>query len=67
MHGNVSEWVENCYQYRDARADGRPWRLDCTTQTVRGGSLTGATRVARSFASYTYSDNRIGFRIARTE
>src|SRR6185295_8084071 len=28
MHGGVSEWVENCYQYRDARSDGRPWRLD---------------------------------------
>ena len=77
MHGNVSEWVEDCYhdRYRDAPNDGRAWTLDCgastDTRIVRGGawrSPTHAMRSAgRSAASFNYYDNRIGFRIARTE
>ena len=77
MHGNVSEWVEDCYhdRYRDAPNDGRAWTLDCSASTdtriVRGGawhSPTHAMRSAgRSAASFNYYDNRIGFRIARTE
>lgn len=77
MHGNVSEWVEDCYhdRYRDAPSDGTAWTLDCTaisdTRMVRGGAWHGhaiTTRsAARSSASFDYYDNRIGFRIARTE
>jgi formylglycine-generating enzyme required for sulfatase activity len=70
MHGSLSEWVENCYQYRNAR-NGGMWTLECTNQMVRGGAWRGPTNttrtVARSFAPYNYSDSRIGFRIARTE
>lgn len=77
MHGNVSEWVEDCYhdRYRDAPSDGRAWTLDCTaitdTRMVRGGAWNDPTittrSAARSTASFNYYDNRIGFRIARTE
>jgi formylglycine-generating enzyme required for sulfatase activity/serine/threonine protein phosphatase PrpC len=77
MHGNVSEWVEDCYhdRYRDAPGDGRAWTLDCAAITdirmVRGGAWrdpSNTTRsAARSAVSYNYYDNRIGFRIARTE
>jgi formylglycine-generating enzyme required for sulfatase activity len=77
MHGNVSEWVEDCYhdRYRDAPGDGRAWTLDCIaitdTRMVRGGAWQGPTNTtrsaARSAASFDYYDSRIGFRIARTE
>src|SRR5262249_3124620 len=70
MHGNMSEWVENCYQYRDARNGGKTWTLECTNQTVRGGAWHGsnaAGSIARSFVPYNYYDSRIGFRIARTD
>ena len=71
MNGSLSEWVENCYQYRDPRNGGKTWTLECTNQTVRGGAWQGSTNsgrsVARSFVPYNYHDSRIGFRIARTE
>jgi formylglycine-generating enzyme required for sulfatase activity len=77
MHGNVSEWVEDCYhdRYRDAPNDGRAWTLDCSasadTRIVRGGAWHSPTHTmrsaGRSAASFNYYDNRTGFRIARTE
>ena len=77
MHGNVSEWVEDCYhdRYQDAPNDGRAWTSACTTpvdiRMVRGGAWRDATHATRSAArgsaSARYYDNRIGFRIARTE
>jgi formylglycine-generating enzyme required for sulfatase activity len=77
MHGNVSEWVEDCYhdRYRDAPSDGTAWTFDCTAVTdarmLRGGAWHGSTNAtrsaARSAAIFNYYDNRIGFRIARTE
>jgi formylglycine-generating enzyme required for sulfatase activity len=81
MHGNVSEWVEDCYhdrtydRTRDAPLDGRPWTGGCTaatdTRIVRGGAWHGSARsvrsASRSFAASEHFDNGIGFRIARTE
>ena len=69
MHGGVSEWVENCYQYRDPRGGKSGWTLECTNQTLRGGTpphAAGRSGVARSFTPY-HADDRIGFRVARTE
>ena len=77
MHGNVSEWVEDCYHdgYQDAPSGGRTWTLDCTgitdSRMIRGGAwLDPANTIhsaARSHALLNYYDNQIGFRIARTE
>jgi formylglycine-generating enzyme required for sulfatase activity len=77
MHGNVSEWVEDCFhdRYQDAPSDGRAWKFDCTaaadTRVTRGGSWRGPANTtrsaARSSASFNHADSRIGFRVARTE
>jgi formylglycine-generating enzyme required for sulfatase activity len=77
MHGNVSEWVEDCYHedFRDAPSDGRAWTRDCSvakdTRIVRGGAWHASAKsmrsTSRTSAAADYSDNRIGFRIARSE
>jgi formylglycine-generating enzyme required for sulfatase activity len=77
MHGNVSEWVEDCHhdRYQGAPVDGSAWTNACSTMAdirmIRGGAWrdpSNATRsAARWSASTRYYDNRIGFRIARTE
>ena len=77
MHGNVSEWVEDCYHdgYWGVPSDGRAWTRDCAavtdTRIVRGGawhsSANSMRSTFRSSAAFDYFDNRIGFRIARTE
>jgi formylglycine-generating enzyme required for sulfatase activity len=73
MHGNVWEWVVDCYQsnYSDAPVDGSARVSErCESRTVRGGSW-------RSDASDVRATNRdgvrattridfIGFRVART-
>ena len=41
VHGNVSEWVEDCWNdnYAGAPADGSPWTDGgCTRRVLRGGS-----------------------------
>lgn len=73
--GNVSEWVADCRHnnYEGAPADGSAWLAesagDCTQAVIRGGSwLSGAAEVRsadRVFANKDYSDNTIGFRVAR--
>ncbi|HEX5613025.1 MAG TPA: SUMF1/EgtB/PvdO family nonheme iron enzyme, partial [Burkholderiales bacterium] len=71
MNGNVSEWVEDCH--RDAPSDAK--MFDCSLisgrRLIRGGGwrdVPHATRSsARAAASVMYSDNRIGFRVARVD
>ena len=72
MHGNVSEWVEDCYKvsYASAPSDGSAVRGDCASRVLRGGSFSGGPwllRSAKRFASNpglrTYNQ---GFRLART-
>jgi formylglycine-generating enzyme required for sulfatase activity len=77
MHGNVAEWVEDCYheRLRDAPQDGRAWTGGCTasseSRVVRGGAWYGSARSMRSSfrtsAAIDHLDNGIGFRVARTD
>jgi formylglycine-generating enzyme required for sulfatase activity len=73
MHGNVWEWVEDCYHenYNQAPTDGSAWTTgDCSRRAVRGGSwynrpeyLRSATRDAYPFG---FRDRSLGIRVGRT-
>ena len=72
MHGNISEWVEDCWHdnYRGAPSDGTAWTTKtCKFRVSRGGDWTSdpvelrsAMRYVGEFGIYT-SD--LGFRVAR--
>jgi formylglycine-generating enzyme required for sulfatase activity len=73
MHGNVSEWVEDCWRDDYAATkpnDGSPWlEGNCMGRVVRGGSwedsdaeLRSAARTGGGQSDQFYSD---GLRIAR--
>jgi formylglycine-generating enzyme required for sulfatase activity len=74
VHGNVWEWVEDCWHedYNGAPTDGSVWSGgDCNFHLLRGGSWFVDPRSIRSAARLGYSsDNRdgndTGFRVART-
>jgi formylglycine-generating enzyme required for sulfatase activity len=74
MHGNVSEWVEDCFHNdytAKAPVDGSAWlEGNCTGRVLRGGSwedsdaeLRSAARVGEYRYNSSYTD---GFRIARS-
>ncbi len=73
MHGNVWEWVEDCYHesYEDAPDDGRAWRGedggDCSYRVLRGGSWGSNQGIARSAFRLRYNPDirgsYIGFRV----
>ena len=73
MHGNVREWVEDCWHdnYEGAPSDGRAWTSggDSSGAVVRGGSWYVNPRVLRSAFrfGYTPSDrgNTVGFRLVQ--
>ncbi len=74
VHGNVWEWVEDCWYNYYARAplDGSAWVAygGCGFRVLRGGSWLNLPRVLRS-ANRGGSDSGgrnvyIGFRVART-
>ena len=73
MHGNVSEWVQDCWNdsYEGAPTDGSAWtRGHCGQRVVRGSSWDFSWR--RRFAENIVYDNRgrddnIGFRLAQDE
>src|SRR5262245_44967 len=51
VHGNVWEWVEDCWNesYRGAPRDGSAWTVgDCDRRALRGGSWTGSPGLLRS-------------------
>ena len=73
MHGNVYEWVEDCYHanYSGAPSDGLAWTTgDCSSRVGRGGSWGNLPAYLRSANRYgdtpTGRGNGIGFRLART-
>jgi formylglycine-generating enzyme required for sulfatase activity len=73
MHGNVWEWVEDCYHfsYQGAPTDGAPWMADdCSRRVVRGGSWgyypADLRAAARLRLSTGYRAAGVGLRVART-
>jgi formylglycine-generating enzyme required for sulfatase activity len=73
MHGNVWEWVEDCFEksYSNAPVDGSAvTEAGCTNHTVRGGSWASHPNDVRSATRYHAPDglatSELGFRVART-
>ena len=74
MHGNVREWVEECWHasYSGAPSDGSAWTTggDCSGRVLRGGSWLDEPGVLRSaYRSWVSSGVRFsldGFRVSRT-
>lgn len=73
MHGNVWEWVEDCYRpdYRDAPADGAAVKSsDCKLRVLRGGAWNYYPWMLRSAARYATPGevrlNNAGLRVARS-
>ena len=73
MHGNVAEWVEDCWHddYRGAPSDGSAWTSggDCDLRVVRGGAwfffpqhLRSAARFSSALAS---RKSLVGFRLVQ--
>ena len=73
MHGNVMQWVEDCYHdsYKGAPSDGSAWiARDCALRVLRGGLWDGDPQYVRSAFRYSLTpddrDSVLGFRLART-
>ena len=74
VHGNVSEWVEDCWHgsYTGAPADGSAWVRggNCARRILRGGSWISRPKDLRSANRSMYSAGSrfisAGFRVART-
>ena len=74
MHGNVWEWVEDCWHdnYTGAPIDGSTWTTDCggNSRVLRGGSWSdfltflGSAYRIRFTPDFRY--HYYGFRLART-
>jgi formylglycine-generating enzyme required for sulfatase activity len=73
MHGNVWEWVEDCWNdnYAGAPSDGSTWTDgDCSKRVLRGGSWLYTPTYLRSANRGKYPPgkryNNVGFRVVRT-
>ena len=73
VHGNVWEWVEDCWNgdYHGAPSDGRAWESgDCSLRVLRGGSwYVGPGGLRSAYRSRGSTGDRSivsGFRVART-
>ena len=68
MHGNVWEWMGDCWQPQYSAKAAKPAET-CTTRVLRGGSWASKAAALRSAArgweSQDKSKNSIGFRVAR--
>ncbi|SBS31526.1 Serine/threonine-protein kinase pkn1 [Marinomonas aquimarina] len=72
MHGNVAEWVEDCYHenYQGAPNTNQVWLSDqCNGRVLRGGSWFDVPTVGRSATRYRADPNlrasNWGFRVVR--
>lgn len=72
MHGNVGEWVEDCYapNYQLAPVDGAAVQADgCERRVYRGGGFADQAEVLRAAARQAAADDArqaaLGFRVAR--
>ena len=73
MHGNVWEWIEDCWHenYDGAPTDGSVWTANCSSnnQVIRGGSWRMNPQLLRS--AFRFKDtpdirvNSLGFRVTR--
>jgi formylglycine-generating enzyme required for sulfatase activity len=73
MHGNVWEWVQDCYaeSYAGAPTNGSAVETSsCSSRVLRGGSWLNIPQVLRSASRYRVSPtsrgSNLGFRLART-
>ena len=73
VHGNVWEWVEDCWNesYAGAPSDTNVWKAgNCSRRVLRGGSWYSYPRFVRSafrdWVVVEYRYNSGGFRISRT-
>ena len=73
MHGNVWEWVDDCWNdsYAGAPADGSAWlRGNCDLRVLRGGSWdvkpSGLRAAVRGRNTTSFRSGSYGFRVART-
>jgi len=73
VHGNVLEWVEDCYHdnYQGAPEDGSAWHaFSCDGRVLRGGSWFNFPLLLRSAnripSAPDYLSSNMGFRVART-
>ena len=73
VHGNVTDWVEDCAysSYSGAPTDGSAWVANnCSQRVVRGGSWTYSPQDLRSASRHGITpDGRnigVGFRVGRT-
>ena len=74
VHGNVFEWVEDCWHdgYEGAPSDGSAWTRggDCGPRVLRGGSWFsgpwGLRSALRTRSSTGFRGYDIGFRVSRT-
>ena len=74
VHGNVSEWVEDCWHqsYNGAPKDGSVWNTDCDAEvTIRNGAWNSESAGMRSAVRFgigfkkNYAHRWMGFRLAR--
>ena len=74
MHGNVWEWVEDCWHdnYEGAPSDGSAWASGCASPTraiIRGGSWLSSPRSLRPANRFRFTPsnrrNLAGFRLVQ--